>query len=58
MNIPLGERATLYSGSANLRTILQEEMSGKYIKRVQKDEQPGEMLVMGKISTATLLTSY
>jgi len=50
-NIPFGERAMLHSGSANLRTILQEEMSGKYINRVQ-DEQQGEMLVMGKISTA------
>jgi len=55
--MPFGRRATLHSGSADFKTILQEEMSGKYIKRVQ-DEQRGEMLVMGKILNATLLRSY
>jgi hypothetical protein len=48
-NVPFGRRAVLYNGSADFAAILQEEMSGKYIERVQ-GEKPGDMLVMGKIS--------
>lgn len=47
-NVPFGRRAILYNGSADLNAIIQEEMSGIYIKRVQA-EKTGEMLVMGKI---------
>jgi hypothetical protein len=39
-----------------LQTILQKEISGKYIERVQ-DEEPGETLVMGKISNHLPLSS-
>jgi hypothetical protein len=46
--VSFGRRAKLYDGSADLEGILQTEMSREYIKRVQDDE-PGEMLVMGKI---------
>jgi hypothetical protein len=41
----------VYSGTADLTTILQEEAEGKYIKRVQEEtEERGGMLVMGKFS--------
>lgn len=52
-----GNRARFYDGSADLGTILQKEMSGKYIERVQ-DEKPGEMLVMGKISNLMPMSSW
>jgi hypothetical protein len=42
----------VYSGTADLTTILQEEAEGKYIKRVQEEtEERGGMLVMGKFSS-------
>jgi hypothetical protein len=47
-----GRRAVVYSGTANLTTILQEEAAGKFIKRVQEEtEEQGGMLVMGKFSS-------
>jgi len=47
--VPFGQRAIMYSGTADLTTILQEEAEGKYIKRVQEEtEKRGGMLVMGK----------
>jgi hypothetical protein len=46
----LSDRATVYKGSADLKTIVKEEREGKYIKMVQEEiEEPGEMLVMGEI---------
>ena len=49
--MPFGRRAVVYSGTANLTTILQEEAAGKFIKRVQEEmEEQGGMLVMGKSS--------
>jgi hypothetical protein len=42
----------VYSGTADLTTILKEEAEGKYIKRVQEEtEERGGMLVMGKFSS-------
>jgi hypothetical protein len=41
-------RAVWYNGFADLRTILQDEMSGKYINRMQGEER-GSMLVIGKM---------
>ncbi|PVH71382.1 hypothetical protein DL98DRAFT_540115 [Cadophora sp. DSE1049] len=39
--------AIVYSGTADLTTILQEEAEGKYIKRVQEEtEERGGMLVI------------
>jgi hypothetical protein len=50
--VPFGRRAIVYSGTADLTTILQEEAEGKYIKRVQEEtEERGGMLVMGKFSS-------
>ena len=50
--MPFGRRAIVYSGTADLTTILQEEAEGKYIKRVQEEtEERGGMLVMGKFSS-------
>ena len=41
----------MYSSTADLTTILQEEAEVKYIKRVQEEtEERGGMLVMGKFS--------
>ncbi|KAF2672904.1 cell surface metalloreductase [Microthyrium microscopicum] len=40
-----GRRAVWYNGSADLRAILQDEMSGKYINRMQGEER-GSMLVI------------
>jgi hypothetical protein len=49
--VPFGRRAIVYSGTADLTTILQEEAEGKYIKRVQEEtEERGGLLVMGKFS--------
>jgi hypothetical protein len=42
----------VYSGTADLSTILQEEAEEKYIKRVQEEtEERGGMLVIGKFSS-------
>jgi hypothetical protein len=39
----------MYPGTANVEEILQAELTGKYIKRVQEtQEERGKMLVMGK----------
>jgi hypothetical protein len=44
----------VYKGLADLETILQEEATGKYIKRVQEESgEREEMLVMGKIPCLT-----
>ncbi|OAL42592.1 hypothetical protein IQ07DRAFT_525845 [Pyrenochaeta sp. DS3sAY3a] len=40
-----GRRAVWYNGSADLGAILQDEMSGKYINRMQGEER-GSMLVI------------
>jgi hypothetical protein len=40
----------LYPGSADVKSIFQEEMTGKYIDRVHEEEL-GEMLVMGKVQS-------
>jgi hypothetical protein len=42
-----------YNGSADLRAILQDEMSGKYINRMQGEER-GSMLVIGKCATNSI----
>lgn len=50
--MPFGRHAIVYSSTADLTTILQEEAKGKYIKRVQKEtEERGGMLVIGKFSS-------
>jgi hypothetical protein len=47
--ISFGRRAVIYRGSPDLRTILQEEVEGRYIKRVQHEARKRrEMLVLGK----------
>ena len=47
-----GRRAIVYSGTADLTTILREEAEGKYIRRVQGEtEERGGTLVMGKFSS-------
>ncbi|KAH8799661.1 cell surface metalloreductase [Xylogone sp. PMI_703] len=44
--VPFGRRAIVYSGTADLTTILREEAEGKYIKRVQEEAgEQGGMLV-------------
>jgi hypothetical protein len=48
-NVPFDRRAVLYNGSADFEAILQEEMSGKYIERVQ-NKKPGDILIISKIS--------
>jgi hypothetical protein len=49
--VPFGQRAIVDRGWADLELILQEEVAGKHIKRVQEETgKRGEMLVMGKIS--------
>ena len=48
--MPFGKRAIVYEGLMDLETILREEATGKYIKRVQEESgEREEMLVMGKI---------
>jgi hypothetical protein len=52
--VPFGKRAIVYRGLADLETILQEEATGKYIKRVQEESMEREdMLVMGEILRTT-----
>ena len=53
---PFGKRAIVYKGSADLKTILQEERAGKYVKMVHEETgNQGEMLVMGEIYCLCLL---
>ncbi len=48
---PFGKRATVYKGRADLKEILQTEVTGKHIKRVhESQEEKGKTLVMGKNS--------
>ena len=54
-SVSFGRHARLETGSADLSIILEEEMSRKYIERVQ-DKKPEEMLVMGKISNPISLS--
>lgn len=50
-NTPFGSRATLYTGNADLKSILHEELSEQYIKRVQEEQRIGaKMLVLGMSS--------
>lgn len=52
--MPFGKRAIVYRGLEDLETILQEEATGKYIKRVQEESMEREdMLVMGEILRTT-----
>lgn len=47
--MPFGKRATMYPGTADFEEILQVELTGKYIRRVQgTPEERGKMLVIGK----------
>ncbi|KAM7182724.1 ferric reductase [Rhypophila sp. PSN 637] len=48
--VPFGRRAVVYSGPPNLEAIFQSERAGGNIKRVQKEEEKREdMLILGKI---------
>lgn len=47
--MPFGQRATIYPGTADLEGILQDEVAGKYIQKLQTvSEERGKILVMGK----------
>jgi len=57
--VPFGRRAIVYSGTADLTTILREEAEGEYIKRVQEEtEERGGMLVMGKFSSSIKVSIF
>jgi len=47
--VPFGKRATIYPGNADIKGILDDEVTGKYIQRLQIAlEEKGKTLVMGK----------
>lgn len=47
--VPFSRRATIYPGTADVDKILQDEVAGKYIKRLQTaPEERGKILVLGK----------
>ena len=49
MKVPFGKRATIYPGTADIEGILQDEVAGKYIQRLQvASEKRGKILVMGR----------
>ena len=51
------KRAVVYKGAANLREIVQAEMSGQYIERIPNvQEERGDTLVMGKGSRTCSVT--
>ena len=56
--VPFGKRATLYTGTANLEEILQVELTGKHIRRVQETQERGKMLVIGKTPHITIDNAY
>jgi hypothetical protein len=48
--VPFGQRATIYPGTADLEGILQDEVTGKYIQKLQTvSEERGKILIIGKI---------
>ncbi|KAH6668340.1 hypothetical protein B0J14DRAFT_600446 [Halenospora varia] len=45
--VPFGQRATIYPGTADIEGVLQDEVTGKYIQRLQvASEERGKILVM------------
>ena len=49
MKVPLGKRASIYPGTADIEGILTDEVAGKYIQRLQvASEKRGKILVMGR----------
>ncbi|KAH7330031.1 putative cell surface metalloreductase [Rhexocercosporidium sp. MPI-PUGE-AT-0058] len=47
VKVPFGKRATIYPGTADIEGILQDEVAGKYIQRLQVvSEKRGKILVM------------
>ena len=56
-SIPFSRQVILYNSSADFGAILQEEILGKYIKRVQ-GKKLGDILIIGKISNPIPLLTY
>lgn len=47
----ISRRATVLKGSPDWRTIVREEVEGKYIRKVQEEQSSrDDMIVMGKVS--------